>query len=61
MWHLFRSKTVWGAIGLAVSQVLAAPVVTVSVIVQAVGTVLAAAGVRDALQKVQDASSGPQS
>lgn len=56
MWKLFRSKTVWGAVLVAAASVINAPAVTVSVIVKAVGTVLTAAGVRDALHKVEDAA-----
>ena len=58
MWRLLRSKTVWGSVGLAVATVMAAPAVTVSVVLKAVGIVLAGAGMRDAVGKVEDAAKG---
>lgn len=48
---VLRSKTVWGAILSAGAWLLTQPAIGVVEVVQAVGAVLTAAGVRDAIKK----------
>lgn len=48
---LFRSKTVWGSILAAGAWLIAQPAINAPEIVQAVGTVLAAIGVKDSFIK----------
>lgn len=52
-WSLFRSKTFWGGVILGVAQIIAEP--TPEGVMKGVGTLLAAAGIRDALYKVNPA------
>lgn len=48
---LFKSKAVWGAIFAAAAWLASQPHVGLADVVQALGTVLSAAGVRDAITK----------
>ncbi len=48
-WSIFKTKTFWGAVVLAAGQLLADH--SPSGIVQAIGTIVAAAGVRSAIAK----------
>lgn len=48
---LVRSKTVYGAVFAAAAWLMGQPHIGVGEIVQALGTVLSAAGVRDAITK----------
>lgn len=52
---LLRSKTVWGAVFTAGAWLAQQPKIGVAQVVQAVGMVLSAAGVRDAIQKMMEA------
>jgi len=52
---LLRSKTVWGAIFAAGGWLVSQPAVGVAEVVQAIGTVIGAAGVRDAFRKTENA------
>lgn len=48
---LLRSKTVWGVLLTAGAWLLQQPAIGVVEVIQAIGTVVAAAGVRDAIKK----------
>lgn len=49
---ILKSKTFWGGVATATGIVLAAPAVTLDVVVQAGGIVLGAAGIRDSFTKM---------
>lgn len=49
---ILKSKTFWGGVFAATGTVLAAPAITLDVVIQAGGIVLAAAGVRDSFTKL---------
>lgn len=52
---LLRSKTVWGTIFAAAGWLVAQPAVGTAEVIQAVGTIVTAAGVRDAFRKTENA------
>ncbi len=52
---LLKSKTCWGAIFAAAAHLAAQPKIGVADVVQSLGMVLSAAGVRDAIQKAIEA------
>lgn len=56
---LLKSKTLWGSIATAVAWLLAQPHVGGVEVVQAVGAVVTAAGVRDAIGQVQVGNAEP--
>lgn len=49
---IFKSKTFWGGVAAAAGTVLAAPAITLDVVLQAGGIVLGAAGLRDSVTKL---------
>jgi hypothetical protein len=49
---ILKSKTFWGSVATAVGVVLAAPVITTDVVLQAGGIVLGGAGIRDAITQL---------
>lgn len=52
---LLRSKTVWGAVFAAGGWLVSQPVIGVAEVIQAIGTIVTAAGVRDAFRKTENA------
>lgn len=53
---LLKSKTFWGAVVAAVAWTLKQPHIDATVILQALGAIVSAAGVRDAITKLGGAS-----
>ena len=53
-WSIFRSKTFWGAVILGVGQIIADH--SAAGIAKGIGTIVAGAGVRDAIYKSGDES-----
>lgn len=56
---LLKSKTLWGSVATAAAWLIAQPHVGGVEIVQAVGGVITAAGVRDAIAQVQTGNAEP--
>lgn len=52
---ILKSKTLWGAVFGAAAWLVSQPKIGIAEIVQALGTVLSAAGVRDAIAKATEA------